>query len=422
MAADGMTKVSTQALKALMDFLHSNRLGDHGVDMVKIEKNVAGKIQKALAAKKIHPHNISTGWLDDLANAANLELTGKSKKENSFFWQNTYYRVKTDDQIAFCVTEISYAGGSTKKKGKAKNKPKNAKQPRKRKETTPNPNTVDVITKVPKRTPMHCCNCGKGPGGTVSCSVRGCWHRMCSRLTQINGEWYSITNECSVGTCGICNQDYPCMHFGERCIHHNHERERGEQEVLDDDAPFYWEMMVPRDPTPEVRGYYPYNRGGRPHQHPGQYQPRQYEYAEWKRAKERTEYVLPPPARTKQQFRCCVADCPEYTTHDQKCKAPPCALLCYSEGPHYPCDRHVVKTRGDANDPVRGESVPWVPRTCLHCLDVLDSYGPQPFLDPNIRPMYPWNPSRPRWRTQRFPGPSPPDRTHPWRGYEEDFW
>jgi hypothetical protein len=76
MAADGMTKSTTVANKVLMNFLHTNRLGTHGVEMPQIEAGVKKRLNRAYAAKNIHPNNISAPYLENLARSVHVGFTG----------------------------------------------------------------------------------------------------------------------------------------------------------------------------------------------------------------------------------------------------------------------------------------------------------------------------------------------------------
>ena len=77
--ADGLTKGTNQAQKALVDFLHSNRLGAEGVEVVKLDEKVENRLQAAYAAKKLHPNNLTTGFLEKLADAVHLKLVYPNK-------------------------------------------------------------------------------------------------------------------------------------------------------------------------------------------------------------------------------------------------------------------------------------------------------------------------------------------------------
>ena len=74
MAADGMTKNTTEALQPLLEFLRTNRLGAEGVDMPKIAKKVESRLAKAFVAGKISLNCLNSNFLDNLADAAHLEI------------------------------------------------------------------------------------------------------------------------------------------------------------------------------------------------------------------------------------------------------------------------------------------------------------------------------------------------------------
>jgi hypothetical protein len=74
MAADGLTKATTVAKKALVDFLHSNQLGVKGVEMSKIQLGLERKLNKAYQLGTIHPNNLSVGFIDKLAQFVNAEV------------------------------------------------------------------------------------------------------------------------------------------------------------------------------------------------------------------------------------------------------------------------------------------------------------------------------------------------------------
>jgi hypothetical protein len=76
MAADGLTKNTTVANKVLWEFLMTNRLGDKGVDMVKVKEGVNAKLTAAFAAKALHPHNVAPELIDKLAQCVNHALSG----------------------------------------------------------------------------------------------------------------------------------------------------------------------------------------------------------------------------------------------------------------------------------------------------------------------------------------------------------
>ena len=76
MAADGLTKGTTEALTILQKFLHSNRLGTHGVETTKLDDKVATKLNQAYLAGRIHPNNISIEFIDKVAMMTHLEMVG----------------------------------------------------------------------------------------------------------------------------------------------------------------------------------------------------------------------------------------------------------------------------------------------------------------------------------------------------------
>ena len=76
MAADGLTKGTTEALTILQKFLHSNRLGTHGVETTKLDDKVATKLNQAYLAGKIHPNNLSIEFIDKVAMMTHLEMVG----------------------------------------------------------------------------------------------------------------------------------------------------------------------------------------------------------------------------------------------------------------------------------------------------------------------------------------------------------
>ena len=77
MAADGLTKATTEALNVLVAFLHSNRMGAEGVEQQLLEPKVEEKLQRAFHAGKIHPHNVHENFIDALAQACHKEVTGQ---------------------------------------------------------------------------------------------------------------------------------------------------------------------------------------------------------------------------------------------------------------------------------------------------------------------------------------------------------
>ncbi|MAD43559.1 MAG: hypothetical protein CMH98_01015, partial [Oceanospirillaceae bacterium] len=74
MAADGMTKATNEALKPLLEFLNTNRLGAEGVDMPKVAKKVESRLARAFTAGKISRNNLTPTFLENLADAAHLEI------------------------------------------------------------------------------------------------------------------------------------------------------------------------------------------------------------------------------------------------------------------------------------------------------------------------------------------------------------
>jgi hypothetical protein len=89
MAADGLTKATTQSQKALMQFLRDNRLGTKGVEISKIEDGVRKRLEKGFLCKTLHPNNISHGLLNNIANTVNAMIVGG--KSNGKFYENGNY-------------------------------------------------------------------------------------------------------------------------------------------------------------------------------------------------------------------------------------------------------------------------------------------------------------------------------------------
>ena len=84
MAADGMTKATNEALKPLLEFLETNRLGAEGVDMPKIAKKVESRLARAFTAGKIMPHSLDPIFIERLADAAHLEIINPEKNSKYF--------------------------------------------------------------------------------------------------------------------------------------------------------------------------------------------------------------------------------------------------------------------------------------------------------------------------------------------------
>jgi hypothetical protein len=78
MAADGLTKGTVVAQKALIHFLQTNLLGTKGVEMSKIELGITRRLNKAYAAKTLHPNNVSMEYVDKIAQYVNAEIVGNS--------------------------------------------------------------------------------------------------------------------------------------------------------------------------------------------------------------------------------------------------------------------------------------------------------------------------------------------------------
>jgi hypothetical protein len=89
MAADGLTKGTVVAQKALTQFLHTNLLGTKGVEMSKIELGVRRKLDSAYAARVIHPNNVSPEYLEKLAQHVNSEFVGVPPR--SKFYGNSVF-------------------------------------------------------------------------------------------------------------------------------------------------------------------------------------------------------------------------------------------------------------------------------------------------------------------------------------------
>ena len=106
MAADGLTKNTNVALKVLLDFLHTNRLGDKGVGMSKIKKGVDSKIQQAFLVGKVTPENITAEYVDQIARVVNMDITGVPEK-NSSIWFGKYF---PKNEVACLVSTQSHTG------------------------------------------------------------------------------------------------------------------------------------------------------------------------------------------------------------------------------------------------------------------------------------------------------------------------
>jgi hypothetical protein len=86
MAADGLTKATTQSQKALTQFIKDNRLGTKGVEISKIEDGVRKRLEKGFLARTLHPNNLSPALLNNIANTVNAILVGG--KSNGRFYEN----------------------------------------------------------------------------------------------------------------------------------------------------------------------------------------------------------------------------------------------------------------------------------------------------------------------------------------------
>jgi len=86
MAADGLTKATTQSQKALMQFIKDNRLGTKGVEISKIEDGVRKRLEKGFLARTLHPNNLSPALLNNIAKTVNAMIVGG--KSNGRFYEN----------------------------------------------------------------------------------------------------------------------------------------------------------------------------------------------------------------------------------------------------------------------------------------------------------------------------------------------
>jgi hypothetical protein len=86
MAADGLTKATTQSQKALMQLLTDNRLGTKGVEISKIEDGVRKRLEKGFLTNAYHPNNISSQLIHNIAATVNTMIVGG--KSNGRFYEN----------------------------------------------------------------------------------------------------------------------------------------------------------------------------------------------------------------------------------------------------------------------------------------------------------------------------------------------
>jgi hypothetical protein len=86
MAADGLTKATTQSQKALMQLLTDNRLGTKGVEISKIEDGVRKRLEKGFLTNAYHPNNVSSKLIHNIAATVNAMIVGG--KSNGRFYEN----------------------------------------------------------------------------------------------------------------------------------------------------------------------------------------------------------------------------------------------------------------------------------------------------------------------------------------------